>query len=935
MVAASQAAAPDKAALLRQADQYMGQGKFNLARARYEEAIRAGADLSNDYQRSRDLGLCYMNGTPRDYAKAAQWLETAWKLRPKDEDTRLAFAQSLAWGGNYPPAIEHYQALSAAHPDSADYVLGLANAYQWSGQAESAQAALQSYLEIHPSNTNVRLEYARLLSFSRKFAEASSQYQVILQGDPSDVHAQVGMAKIASWQGDLQTALEGFNAILKHHPDLYDAIVGKAFTLYWMDKPNEARPLFQAALRRNPGDKEVKDALKAIGPEPPKPKPPEVVAQARPAETRVETVPAPAEAAPAPAPAPAVAQVPAKPVEENPVPALLAAGEAAAARGDYTAAVHNYHKALEREPANEKAKLQIARVLSWSKNYADSITEYAELLRTSPGNQQARLEKARVLSWSNNFEASIAEYKRVLADAEAAQKATPAQPPIAIGEARLELARVLSWAQHYDESLAQLALLLPEGQKPVATDKPVLVQKARVLSYARRYDDSTKAYDQALVLDPGDFEAKLGKAQTIYYSGRLDDAAVLLRALLDQQPKQPEASFTLAAVEHGLGRNGRALNLLNYAPKDQETAKLRNVIREDLRPVLRLRFGYENDIEEPSAVIPNVTTIRALRYTAGLEFSVHPDVRMEVVNTVTQGNTSNPLLLKHGEDFIATETMARLNFRISPWLRMIAGAGVGTTGRGCLVPSSIASCIPSGQADRQQYFIYEIHPIVTRGAFRLDITATRHIADYTPLAVHDNVVHWRESIAPSYTWRRRLRLGAEYWHSNYTLDSPDIALGPLHRFDTSANGGSAYVTPILYQSDRLTVDAGMRYEHFAFSDDTTVINANLGSGGFFAPRAYQRYAGTGHIAWDPHPNVHLDLSGTFGPQRVFTFDTLGADWGTTGSAGTQLTFNLGRWHPYVAYDFFTTATAASPGLIGATKGNYGSHSVVVGLIYRF
>src|SRR5205823_3847262 len=107
-----------------------------------------------------------------------------------------------------------------------------------------------------------------------------------------------------------------------------------------------------------------------------------------------------------------------------------------------------------------------------------------------------------------------------------------------------------------------------------------------------------------------------------------------------------------------------------------------------------------------------------------------------------------------------------------------------------------------------------------------------------------------------------------------------------------------------------------------------------GSAGFFAPRFYQRYAGTGHASWDPNKRIHVDMRGTFGPQRVFSFDPAAppATFGTTGSASSQVTFNLGELHPYVTYDYFNTAT---PGAAGLQQGSYLAHAVSVGFSWRF
>lgn len=959
-VAPPAAAQGSSDALLKQADRYVLDGKTNQARAAYERALATGAQIEGDYLRARNLGLCYLDGTPADFAKAARWLEAAWRLRPDAEDTRLRLAQSLAWGGRHAQAVPHFRALAKAHPESANHVLGLANALYGSGNQDESFSVLSAYLDRYPSDSRVRLEYARNLGYARRFPDALSQYQAVLQAEPDNVAAQVGVAKVFSWQDNLDTALQLYDKILERNPQSYDAIVGKAFTLMWMGRKNDARNLFQTAQRRNPRDRDVSTALRTLGPAPAPRRPagePATAAKAEPPAAVEEPQPeaaqpeAPAEVAAAPAP-------PAKSEEETFVETLMAQAEAAAARGNYVDAVHQYHRVLERDPKNLKAKHQIARVLSWSKNYGEAAVQYEELLQATPDNQVARQERARVLAWDTKFADSIAEYERVLKDAETTRAAgQPAQ--INMDEARLEYARVLSWAQRYDEALAQFDLLLPEKAVREPKHKSILIEKARVLAWSRRYDRAIETYDQALVVAPGDFEARLGKAQATFWSGRLDAAATQLRPLLNEQPKHPETSYVLAAVERGRGYNGRALGLLKDAPQNEETEKLRSSIRADLRPILRLRYGFENDREIASGSGTD-STYTAHRYTAGIEFFPHPDVSLEVFNTVTDGGTSNPTLARHGAEGIATETFARVNIKVSPWLRLILGAGGGTGGVGtvCTLPLSLVAPCTAALAgvheERRQHFLYEIHPIITHRDLRVEFVGTRRLAEYTPLAIHDNVVHRREAIAASYFWRQRVRLGAEYWHATYNLESPDITLAS-RSFETAANGGNWWVRPILYQDDRLTVDAGFRMELFSFDDRVVPIANNLVSGGFFTPQKYERYAATGHVSWDPHPKLHWEFDGSIGPQQVTGFrtgvpppteaqcsalpTTAGcpppAAFGISGSFGTELTLRLARWRPFFAYNFFSTATAGFPGAAGVGDGAYRSHAFTAGLSYRF
>src|SRR5258706_6188117 len=238
-----------------------------------------------------------------------------------------------------------------------------------------------------------------------------------------------------------------------------------------------------------------------------------------------------------------------------------------------------------------------------------------------PNTMRARLERARVLSWGEKYEASVDEYSRVLKQAEVAkaqaqpvvseapkpvetaaqpavtatntpapepqpaavERATPEVAPappattIDVVQTRLELARVLAWSKRYGESLAQFNVILPPQQKPEVKDKPILIEKARVLSYARNYEEAIKTYDVALALDPADIDARLGKGQTLYWWGRLDQAATTLRPLMQVQALSPEnktnTAITLASVEHGRGKNSAALSLLDATAPDNGDAK--------------------------------------------------------------------------------------------------------------------------------------------------------------------------------------------------------------------------------------------------------------------------------------------------------------------------------------------------------------------------
>lgn len=485
---------------------------------------------------------------------------------------------------------------------------------------------------------------------------------------------------------------------------------------------------------------------------------------------------------------------------------------------------------------------------------------------------------------------------------------------------RLHLAQVLSWNRQFTPAIAQYEQLVRDNPD----DRALALQLARVLSWSGRYDLATRAYAEVLKRDPGNTEARVGQAQVLYWSGHADAALIITREVLKQDPTNTNASFLMAALEHNRGQDAQALQWLQHANQDKDTQELRNLILRDMRPVLHLRFGFADDREQPTAVVGS--TYRTMRYTSSMEFNLTDRFRMELTNIVTQNDTSTPILSIFGPDSLSTQTAARLHFSLAPWLRISAGAGDGTTGTGTF---------QGVQAARRHNLIYDVHPVITHGGLRIDLTSVRSIADYTPLAIHNNLVQRREAIAAAYTWGKRVRFGSEYWHGDYSIETPD----PNHKsYKTNAQGGSANFMPILYSRERFALEAGVQYEIFQFADETAAILdpvSGLGSSGIFMPRLYQRYFGTAYLSWNPVKRLRLELNGTYGPQRIFGFDSLfppPAEFGNTGSFGARVTIP-GAWlEPYFGYDFYSTDTPASPGL---RQGTFSSNSLFVGLRLRF
>jgi tetratricopeptide (TPR) repeat protein len=80
----------------------------------------------------------------------------------------------------------------------------------------------------------------------------------------------------------------------------------------------------------------------------------------------------------------------------------------------YPEAIALYREALAEDPGLRDARLQLARVLSWSKRLDESVSEYDALLARWPDDLEARLGRAEVLSWAGRNAEAAAAFAAVL-----------------------------------------------------------------------------------------------------------------------------------------------------------------------------------------------------------------------------------------------------------------------------------------------------------------------------------------------------------------------------------------------------------------------------------------------------------------------------------------------------------------------------------------
>lgn len=185
---------------------------------------------------------------------------------------------------------------------------------------------------------------------------------------------------------------------------------------------------------------------------------------------------------------------------------------AVAAQPDLPAPSRDAAQAELGQPGEEipawKARWELARLLSYTKQLDRSAAEYEKLLATRPDLWEARAELAKVLFWAGKRSEALATLEKL--------------PPDKAGDAsRLLMADLLAADKSYDRAAALYRAHLKD--KP--GDLAARFRLAQVLSWAGDYPGSLEQYRLILKERPADIQVRRHYAFVLSWAGRFDEAA--------------------------------------------------------------------------------------------------------------------------------------------------------------------------------------------------------------------------------------------------------------------------------------------------------------------------------------------------------------------------------------------------------------------------
>lgn len=424
------------------------------------------------------------------------------RRRPREIAYQLRFARFLARRGRGDEAEEFYLAALALEErpeirrEMFQVLLRPAEEMLAAGEADAALAHFREVAARHPDEPQLQLNYARLLSWADRPAEAIPAYRRYLEAE-DDPAVRLEMARAISWAGDYAAARREVEAVLAAEPDNVAALALLGDIFRWTDNPDAARDHYERALALDPAHEAARTGLDELD---------KIAAQRAREEAFYNLAHMRTVAAESPG-------------DER---ARLQLARLLAIETDYEAAAGHYRFYLDRHPDDLTVRLEYGRVLSSLGNLAGAATEFERYLAGNPGDLSTRAQLADLLLWQSEDERARRELETIIAE-----------NPRDI-HARWNLARIHRDREEWTtarEHLAEIREINPGYQAAAAAIHEIETHPRYLVG----------RWEEQVAAEPGDIAARLRLARQLIALDRHHEAGAQLREILRRQPDHREA----------------------------------------------------------------------------------------------------------------------------------------------------------------------------------------------------------------------------------------------------------------------------------------------------------------------------------------------------------------------------------------------------------
>lgn len=481
------------------------------------ERIRTGGELERA-EREAQAGRL---------SEAAAMLESVSKRFPEMVLPQQRLAEIYTRTRDYTLAAEIYARLGAKPGASPLFLERAAQNYAWAENYEEAARFYSQYLTSRPGDLPVSLELANVLLWSNKLEDAAERYKRYLERRPDDLDARANLGHSLLWSKQYAPALEEFDRIAKRRPRDPEILLSIAQCQEQMGKPELALATYARVLDLNP-----RDASAIAG------------------RDRI--------------------------IENQP----KVSGFASLEREDYKAAAQFFTSYLEKHPESTETVLQVARVLSWGKQYSESAKYYDRYLQKVPSDKTALRELAKIELTIPAYSRARQDYELLTSDPRSTVedheglvhayawdgKLRSAQPhakklleldpgnEVALDAVRtfetqektaaLDKGRLLTASGRYSDALAAYKAYTTK----YGTTQEIELATCRLLSFNKQFVEAADRYQMYLRTYPQDKQAQLELADNLKWSGDYAQAESSYRSALRKDPKESRALLGMAQI---------------------------------------------------------------------------------------------------------------------------------------------------------------------------------------------------------------------------------------------------------------------------------------------------------------------------------------------------------------------------------------------------
>ena len=172
-------------------------------------------------------------------------------------------------------------------------------------------------------------------------------------------------------------------------------------------------------------------------------------------------------------------------------------------------------KPLGEDVPDWRARWEMARLLSYTRQYGEAIIAYRQVLEEKPELAEAKVELARVLYWTGKRQEALQVFESI--------------PENKLDDtSRIILGDLYAFSKQYEKSIAIYSRFL----KNRSTSPEVRLRLAEVLTWAKKYKEAIGVFREILKSDPNDIQARRKLAFVLSYAGDKEAAIEELKKTL-------------------------------------------------------------------------------------------------------------------------------------------------------------------------------------------------------------------------------------------------------------------------------------------------------------------------------------------------------------------------------------------------------------------